>query len=268
MTLTQIRRTLLIGFISLMLIGLVLLLNITAPNPTHRRYSSEEPISYAGEYQIPDWRAAELILANDLRLPDNNANSEKACLCGRQPANTNTVPNECNVCIGVPEINNYRLPDVISDDLIADSKYYRNSVLRVDGQLQDFVAAANHLDVSLWIYVPHLPDGSIPVTSDAQMLIESTGGGVVAYFSHDAYQDLFDQIGRILLIIGGTGIVVILGWEAISYVYRQIPTEPESDNDAVDDAVDTVDETEDFMRRVERLSRKEIDKKNDDHKKR
>jgi hypothetical protein len=69
-------------------------------------------------------------------------------------------------------------------------------------------------------------------------------------------------IGAILFIIGGIGIFV---WFRTA---DNADTELDS-NDAIDEAADdTVDETETFMRRVERLSRKELDKPDDIHRKR
>ena len=76
--------------------------------------------------------------------------------------------------------------------------------------------------------------------------------------------DPLDQIARILLIIGGSGIAIILGWEIWRWLRSETPDpDPEESVDAIDEAIDTIEETEGYMRRVERLSRKEIDKKDD-----
>jgi hypothetical protein len=81
------------------------------------------------------------------------------------------------------------------------------------------------------------------------------------------FSDLIDQIARILLLIGGSGILILLGWDAWRWL-RDAPTfDDEADMDDMDETINRVDEAEEFMRRVERLSRKEIDKNDDRNRK-
>ena len=68
-------------------------------------------------------------------------------------------------------------------------------------------------------------------------------------------------IGALLVIIGGIGVLVWLRT-------TQDDTTPTDNENVIDEATDTLDETENYMRRVERLSRKEIDKRNDSDRKR
>ena len=68
-------------------------------------------------------------------------------------------------------------------------------------------------------------------------------------------------IGAILFIIGGIGVFVWL--RTANHVDGEIDS-----SESIDEAADTVDETENFMRRVERLSRKELDKPDNTDKKR
>ena len=67
-------------------------------------------------------------------------------------------------------------------------------------------------------------------------------------------------IGAILFIIGGIGVFVWLR------TANTVDTEIDG-SESIDEAADSVDETETFMRRVERLSRKELDKRDDTNKK-
>jgi hypothetical protein len=81
------------------------------------------------------------------------------------------------------------------------------------------------------------------------------------------FSDLIDQIARILLLIGGSGILFLLGWDAWRWLRYAHTFDYEADMDDMDETINRVDEAEEFMRRVERLSRKEIDKNDDRNRK-
>lgn len=59
------------------IVSVVLLLNITAPNPTHRRYSSQMPLTTGQGNGKSIGDSAEVILAADLNLPNNNAPDQR-----------------------------------------------------------------------------------------------------------------------------------------------------------------------------------------------
>lgn len=180
----------------LVVLGSVLaLLNITAPNPTGRRYSSQYPLTVGDGRQIG--ASAEWILARDLRLPNNNDADQRQCICsaGRR------TPNECNGCVHTQAAmsSSYRIPDFISPRFIAESKN-RNNLLyagREVEQIRDYALAALMLKIPLWVYVRV----DTPVAPEFVALTESTGGGVVYYFSNPTYADPVDRIGWAGLLI-------------------------------------------------------------------
>jgi hypothetical protein len=269
MSLTLIRRILFISFLTLIVVGLVLLSGFTFSNPTWRRYSSGVIDLNASSEQ--KGLAGELILGNDLNLLYTNERSTNpTCICNIQYEGT-VPPAQCYVCVGYSEsVNNYRIPDFVADGFIAESKNAQTLVVSQDRnyeQIQEMAAVANVINRPLWIYVRT----NTHVEHEFIEIARSTGGDVVYYFRDIHYTDSFDPIAKILLIVGGSGIVLILGLEAWRWLHSQTPDDPDEGADAideVDDAVDVVDETENYMRRVERLSRKEIDKRNDSDRKR
>jgi hypothetical protein len=265
MLLTLTRRILVIPYIVFIIVGIVWLSGFTLTNPTWRRYSSDSASQRTSSTGSLVWREAEIILENDLGIPFNDTADTRQCICS--PDNGNILPGRCNVCL-MPPVRvrqNYSLPDFVTVDLIADSKYV--TTFSIDAQIEDFITAAKETNREVWIYVRT----NTGFTSTTDNRIEATGGDIVRYFVVDGYHDPFDSIAKILLIVGGSGIVLILGLEAWRWLHSQSPDNPDEGADAideVDDAVDVVDETENYMRRVERLSRKEIDKRNDSDRKR
>lgn len=171
------------------IIAIVLLLNITAPNPTGRRYSSEVPaMDGAGQVIGSD---GERILAKDLRLPNNNESDQRQCFCQTAARK----PGECNVCLPVQSLTSaYRVPDFIGSNFIAESKNRENLLYRgreVD-QIADYVLAAKELGRPLWLYVRV----DTLVAPDFEQMVNSTGGGVVYYFAVDGYVDRIDAAAQ------------------------------------------------------------------------
>ncbi len=78
----KIRRIVFLLALISLVASVVLLMNITAPNPTGRRYSSEVPLvgRQANAQQIG--ADGERILSNDLHLPNNNEADQRQCICG------------------------------------------------------------------------------------------------------------------------------------------------------------------------------------------
>jgi RHS repeat-associated protein len=71
-----------------------------------------------------------------------------------------------------------RIPDFVTDQFIADAKFYGASSLTDSAQLRDFAALATSMELPLYIYVRE----GTQVTSRAQSLIESTGGSIIRAF--------------------------------------------------------------------------------------
>jgi hypothetical protein len=168
-------------------ISILLLLNMTAPNPTGRRYSSLPPLTVGDGKQIG--ASAEWILARDLRLPNNNAADQRQCICG----SGRRTPADCNSCVHSLSAmgSSYRIPDFISPHFIAESKNRSNLMYsgREVDQLQDYALAALMLKIPLWVYVRV----DTPVAPEFIALVESTGGGVIRYFTTEGFVDPVDR---------------------------------------------------------------------------
>jgi hypothetical protein len=176
-----------LGVVTL-IVALVLLLNITAPNPTRRRYSSEMPLTTRQGTANQIGFSAENILSKDLGLPRNDDPGERRYVC-----NTAGVmdPSSCNSCfVTSPAIATFRRPDFVGKDFIAESKNATGVLYesRDFAQITDFVAAATVLRVPLWVYVR--VNTSVP--PDLEQQVSATGGGVVHYFSVPNYRDPVD----------------------------------------------------------------------------
>lgn len=225
-------------------ISILLLLNITAPNPTGRRYSSQPPLTVGDGQQIG--ASAEWILAQDLHLPNNNDPDQRQCICsaGRR------TPRKCNVCVHTQASlsSSYRIPDFISPHFIAESKN-RNDLLytgREVDQLQDYALAALMLKIPLWVYVRV----DTPVAPEFTALAESTGGGVVYYFTTEGFVDPVDQGG-----LAGLLISVPIGTAALLLsVRRPVP----SPRGPVSRAVRTLDHANEFAQRAKSRLRQDL----------
>jgi hypothetical protein len=263
---STVRRAVMTYCVALILVGIVLLLNFTAFNPTGRRYSGQTIDLNASS--SAKGLQGENILATDLNLSiTNERSSSPVCICNSRFEGT-VAPSGCSVCVTYSEaVSNFRIPDIVAGGYFAESKNAERLVTsqtRDYEQLQEMAAVAQEINQPLWIYVRT----ETYVDREYRNLARSTGGDVVYYFRDPLFVDPVDQIARILIVVGASGVVLVLGWEAWRWIQSQTPDEPEENVDEIDEAVDTVDETETFMRRVERLSRKELDKPDDTHRKR
>jgi hypothetical protein len=264
---SNVRRALMTCCVALILVGIVLLLNFTAFNPTGRRYSGQTIDLNASSND--KGLQGENILATDLNLSiTNERSSSPVCICNSRFEGTIPPNSTCSVCVAYSEsVSNFRIPDIVAGGYFAESKNARElaiSQARDYEQIQEMAAVAQEINQPLWIYVRT----ETYVDREYRNLARSTGGDVVYYFRDPLFVDPVDQIARILIVVGASGAVLILGWEAWRWIQSQTPDEPEENVDEIDDTVDTVDETENFMRRVDRLSRKELDKPDDTHRKR
>lgn len=199
----RVRRIVRLGAGAGIILSAVLLLNFTASNPTHRRYSSAVPLTTGQASGNAIGLDGEEILAKDLGLPRNEAADERQCICGTD----NTHQAHCNACIvSLPSITTYRRPDFVSTGFIAEAKNQR--ALRVeDGsfeQILDYVDAARALGVPLWLFT------RVDTVVDPQFrdAIRSTGGDVVMYFAVPGYEDPVDAAAKKGL--AASGVVLVL----------------------------------------------------------
>ena len=193
-----------------LLLSLVLLLNFTHPNPTHRRYSSASPFVTGQANSTAIGLTAELILGADLRLIRNDESSERRCICN---SNATSLPSrgECNVCmLSAPISGTHRRPDFITTSFIAESKNRQNLLYgmdsTVDEQLTDYAAAARAAGIPLWIYVRV----NTTISQDIITLARSTGGDVIPYFTVDGYIDPVDRAAQVGLITSGALLSVLI----------------------------------------------------------
>jgi|GEM_PF-546954 len=186
----------------------VLLLNITAPNPTHRRYSSWMPLTTGRKMSNQIGLEGEQVLSDDLGIPRNDLMDERQCFC----RDANVTPLNCKRCAAhYAGLVISRRPDFVTDRLIVESKNVK--LLDQDrrdplGQISDYTAVALALGRPLWLYVRVNTD----VDEKFYQLAESTGGGVVPYFTVPGYVDPVDANARGgLLASGALSSFVIIG---------------------------------------------------------
>lgn len=199
------------------IICVVLLLNITAPNPTGRRYSSETVITTGTPATIG--YDGERVLARDLGVPNNNASGQLQCICNSQYL---TTPSRCNVCtfwVPFPNASQFAIPDFVGKKLIADSK----NVAKLDWtgdvprQIELYAATAAQYDLELWVFV-RVDTEVDPRYKD---LIEPTGGGIVRYFDVPGHTDPIDRTATTGLLICAPLSIVLLALEVHPAWFRR-----------------------------------------------
>lgn len=229
MRIKLVRRLSLLTAIIGAVICIILLLNFTAENPTGRRYSSEIPISTGGGNSSQIGTSGERILANDLGVQRNEQADLRQCICNMTPTRANPPLTECRVCMGYAQLTSqYRRPDFVTSSYIAESKNASDLAYtgREIDQIGDYAISARALGVPLWVYVRV----NSRVDPEFVNIVNSTGGGVVSYFTTPGYVDATDQRARTGLIIAGATILILGLWEFIAR--RQggvpIPTGPDA----------------------------------------
>jgi len=190
---------------------IVLLLNVTAPNPTGRRYSSRGPFmppELTNDVTVNNRAGAdaEAVLEKDLGVTNNNASGQRQCLC----QDVKNQPKNCDVCvIRNKSFGSDRIPDFITDRYIAESKNTKTLDQGVAGQLQDYASAAKDLKRPLWIFVRV----NTEVDPGFKQLAEDTNGGVTYYFTYDGYLDPVDQGACGGLVGSGALVIGVIIWE-------------------------------------------------------
>lgn len=253
-----------IHFLLLLAVGIaiicvVLLLNVTAPNPTGRRYSSAMPLmrGQAGAQAVG--ADGERILGIDLRLPNNNVSDQRACICGKASDSNN---RSCNACLAVvTSISNFRIPDFVSDTFIAESKNEQNFLYtgREVSQINDYVIAALLMKRPLWVFVRV----DTQVAPEFSRLVESTGGKVVPYFTVPQYVDPVDSVAKRGLLVSGIATLGI-GWLYWRFLtVRRVPrlvTVPAPAPASPKPVSRNMDAAEDYMARTKERAQSRLDR--------
>jgi hypothetical protein len=254
------RRLVLAVALLVILICCVVLLNVTAPNPTGRRYSSQSPISTGQGNASQIGVSAEKILSADLRLPRNDEPEQRQCVCN---AAGRVDPKACRVCmVNNANIDTYRRPDFVGSNFIAESKNARDVLYdsRDADQITDFVTAAKELGKPLWVFTR--TNTNFP--PELRDLVASTGGGVVPYFNVAGYVDPMDEAARYWLLRAGVVFAVLVGVEMLIIVGSRKPQEAPSQPvttkipmHPVTQARNSTEQAEQAMReQIERVRRK------------
>lgn len=248
-------RSILLGVIAVSLIALiiaaVILANVTAPNPTGRRYASGAALRSGTSQEIGN--DAENILSADLGVRRNSLAGERKCVCD---VGTNPSRNSCNVCIAQIAVNtsSFRIPDFVTDKFIAEAKNtdglpYIGSNREVS-QIQDYVTAALLLRVPLYVYT------RVETPTDPRFvtLVESTGGAVVPYFQYEGYVDPSDaaawQMIAVATLCGSASLWVLTrgGRPARAHEVKP-PRQPAPAHGSTD-----------FLKQLKKRTQREIDK--------
>lgn len=200
-----------------LLVSVILLLNITAPNPTGRRYSSRIP-HIGMPYTINDvGQDGEVVLSQDLSQARNQATNQRQCICN--PKFTQSPPGQCRSCLIISEqVTDYRIPDFISERYIAESKNVAQ--LSANGtreleQIRDYAEVAEERHIPLWVYVRV----NTQVDPVYEALAQQTGGGIVYYYTDDGYIDVIDALSAV-----GFAVSAVTVFFSGAYLFRHRKT--------------------------------------------
>lgn len=252
------RRFVMLAAALVLVLCIVLLLNITAPNPTGRRYSSEMPLTTGEGNAGQIGGDGERILAHDLRLPNNNLPDQRQCICGFSSG----VPGGCNLCLAhSPQVGNYRIPDFVGAGYIAEAKNVRRLLVTHDRDFQqigEMAAAAREAGLAFWLYVR-----ADTVLDPAYFaLMDGLRGGIVYYFAVPGYLDPVDQLAQVGLLSALVLIALMILWELIARKVKaapvRVPTRPPK-RDTAPDPLRKADDAGDFVQRARDRTRRQID---------
>jgi hypothetical protein len=255
------RRLSLVTALTIGAVCVLLLLNITAPNPTGRRYSSQTPLT-TGEGNAGEIGGdGERILAADLRLPNNNLPDQRQCVCGLAGA----APGGCNVCVArSPQIANFRIPDFVGPGYIAEAKNVQQLLVAQDRnyqQISEIAAAAREVGMPFWVYV------RVDTFVDPAffVLFDGMQGGIVYYFAVPGYVDTTDSIAGIGLVLVIMLLIVFVAWAWFAHktgpTDEPPPPEPPK-RKAQPDPMRKATDAEDFAQRMKARARRRIDAPN------
>jgi hypothetical protein len=226
-------------------ISIVLLLNITAPNPTGRRYSSRPPLSTGQGSVNQIGLDGERVLANDLRLPRNDAPDQRQCICSSQQK---TDPNTCRVCIVSVEMTSpYRRPDFIAPTFIAEAKNARDLFYdsRDLPEIIDYALAARALKRPLWVFTRV----NTNIDPEFTRVVAATGGEIIQYFTVPGYIDPTDRTAKDSLLVSVAVIALSGLWEwAAQHKQVTYPKTPQRSADPLQRAIKAVTEADKFTK--------------------
>lgn len=244
----------------ILIVSVLLLLNITAPNPTHRRYSSQTPLTTGQGTGKSVGDSAEMILAADLNLPNNNAPDQRQCLCKSAGS---ASAKACNVCLPVSDLQtDFRIPDFIAPDFMAESKNTQNLLYtgREYDQILDYALAAKLLNRPLWVYIRV----DTTVSPEFDDIVHATGGNVIPYFTVPNYIDPVDDAAKKAGVVSG---VILLGIVAMKRRASRIPaptlTPVKVTADPLAGAARKVSHAEDFVADSKDRLRTQIDEEDE-----
>lgn len=255
--LKRIRRIFMLCALMSLLIGLALLANFTAPNPTGRRYSSEMPSRELGDFQRGF--DAERILGKDLGIETNNSSDAGQCICNQRFApDKSPHANNCNVCVVYsPLVQNFNIPDFVTDRYIIESKDVLTLDSRSQEQIRSFAYMADELDRPLWLFVSKRTETPAYIAQ----LVEDTGGQIVPYFSFPGFVDEVDEEARKVIFGSLTVLGLGLAWEymARKAARRVISPAPTSPRPTAKSPKDPLKDAESFVTRSMEKHRIQID---------
>ena len=190
--------------------------------------------------------------------PDNDDPDQLQCICN--DAKTTPLSSQCRVClVSDASIANYRRPDFVSAKFIAESKNRQSLLYSYQDQadqITDYVTGAKLLGRPLWLFTRV----DTALSPEFYPLIESTGGGVVAYFTTPGYVDPVDQIARMGLIAALMVLVVMAIWELGAHsLAAHTPRAPRSPKDPIAHVKHKTDHAEDFARKAKEHQQRKID---------
>jgi hypothetical protein len=256
------RRTIFLVALLVVIGSLILLLtNYTPFNPTYRRYSSETVVTTGDSNDIG--LSGETVLSKDLSIPRNDDQNPQLVVCNTTPKQ---LPQKAKCIYNSDDIENYRVPDFVTDEIIAESKNAKRlltSYERDYQQIQEIAIAAKALNRPFWLYVRH----NTEVAPEYHTIVESTGGRVVYYFATDGYANFIDLF-LTRMLAGGLGmIVIVLLWKMVAgYFTFSLPTigQPKSsivvsEHQTSRKARHSVDDYEQFMRNARNNARDTLD---------
>ncbi|MBN1286269.1 MAG: hypothetical protein JXB47_12795 [Anaerolineae bacterium] len=155
---------------------------------------------------------------------------------------------------------NYRIPDFVGPDYIADSKNVSGDFTNSLDQLQDFANAAATLGYSFWIYVR----ADTTPAPEHYEIARSTGGDVVHYFVGEDYHDGVDQAATIgvvasMAVAGGMIVLEIRVLWGSRRRPKRPPSEPRPRHDALGRAIQAVEDADEFKKRSKESGRRKAE---------
>lgn len=224
------RRLGLLLAIGLLVTSFAISANINVQNPTGRRYSNQHPLRTGDGTAQEIGADGERVLASELGIPNNNQAGQLQCACN-EFRYAQAPPNNCNACFGYStNIDNFRIPDFVAEDYLAESKNVRE-LLAVQGngettrdylQIRDLADVAIILELPLWVYVRVDSD----VDSAYADIVNPTGGGIVYYFAYEGYKHPANQLAQTIGIVAIFSIALLGAWELTGRKSQESPASP------------------------------------------